>query len=387
MHRLMVTARLGRSIAGATRSGMPHRAVKSEPHITAILPAHNEEQNLLAAVSALRAQTLRPARIIVIADNCTDATVQVAARLGVDVMETVENTHKKAGALNQVLGMLLPHLPGEHLVLVMDADSTIVPLFLEVAVAALNDRRDIGAIGGVFYGEPGGGLVGALQRNEYTRYAREIGRKGGRCVVLTGTASLFRAATLRAVGAQRGRRLPGRPDSIYDTLALTEDNEITLAVKTLGMATLSPRECVVVTEIMDTWAALWQQRLRWQRGAMENLRHYGLTRITLPYMVRQLAMYLGILAVSLFLLSSALFAAIGLLQFPTGWWLGLTGLFVVERMWTVRRCGWRAVVLAAPVVIEFGYDLFQQAVYLRAAIDMLFRRTTDWHHAPNTRTD
>jgi poly-beta-1,6-N-acetyl-D-glucosamine synthase len=98
-------------------------------------------------------------------------------------------------------------------------------------------------------------------------------------------------------------------------------------------------------------------------------------------------MYLGILAVALFLLSTAFFAAAGMLQLPTGWWLGLTGLFVVERMWTVRRHSWRAVVLAAPIVIEFGYDLFQQAVYLRAAIDMLFRRTADWHHASNPRTD
>jgi poly-beta-1,6-N-acetyl-D-glucosamine synthase len=28
------------------------------------------------------------------------------------------------------------------------------------------------AVGGVFYGEPSFGLVGQLQRNEYTRYQR-----------------------------------------------------------------------------------------------------------------------------------------------------------------------------------------------------------------------
>lgn len=40
--------------------------------------------------------------------------------------------------------------------------------------------------------------------------------------------------------------------------------------------------------------------------------------------------------------------------------------------------------LAAPIVLEFAYDLFQQAVYLRAAADSLFRRTTSWHHAGDT---
>ena len=92
-------------------------------------------------------------------------------------------------------------------------------------------------------------------------------------------------------------------------------------------------------------------------------------------------MYLGDGELRLFLFSTVLFAAVGVLEFPTGWWLALTGLFVVERMWTVRRRGWRAVVLAAPIIIEFGYDLFQQAIYLRAATDMLLRRTADWHHA------
>ena len=32
------------------------------------------------------------------------------------------------------------------------------------------------AVGGLFYGEEGGGLVGQLQRNEYTRYQRLVSR-------------------------------------------------------------------------------------------------------------------------------------------------------------------------------------------------------------------
>ena len=44
----------------------------------------------------------------VLADNCTDATVEVARTHGVEVVETVGNTEKKAGALNQELARLLP---------------------------------------------------------------------------------------------------------------------------------------------------------------------------------------------------------------------------------------------------------------------------------------
>ena len=47
-----------------------------------------------------------PDRVVVIADNCTDATVEVAREHGVEVVETVGNTEKKAGALNQQLRRL-----------------------------------------------------------------------------------------------------------------------------------------------------------------------------------------------------------------------------------------------------------------------------------------
>jgi hypothetical protein len=60
---------------------------------------------------------------------------------------------------------------------------------------------------------------------------------------------------------------PESPGQVYDTLALTEDNEITLALKTLGWAMVSPQECRITTELMPAVGDLWEQRLRWQRGA------------------------------------------------------------------------------------------------------------------------
>jgi len=186
---------------------------------------------------------------------------------------------------------------------------------------------------------------------------------------------------LRTVAAERGRLLPGVAGEYFDTLALTEDNEITLALKSLGGLVISPAACTVVTEIMPTWSALWKQRMRWQRGAVENLRHYGFSCITLPYILKQAAMYLGIAAVALFLVATTIFAILGWLGMPQSFWWLLPALFVTERVWTVRRQGWKAMLLAAPIVIEFAYDIFQQGIYLRAAADILLRRTATWHHA------
>lgn len=99
--------------------------------------------------------------------------------------------------------------------------------------------------------------------------------------------------------ARRTGELPGA-HGVYDTLALTEDNELTLAIKLLGYRTMSPKECIVRTEDMLTWRDLWHQRTRWQRGALENLRQYGFSKVTRPYFLQQGLMMIAVFAMWLF---------------------------------------------------------------------------------------
>ena len=246
------------------------------PRLVVLIPAHNEQDRIAEAIEGMWAQTRRPDLIVVVADNCTDATADIAYEHGADVFHTHGNTHKKAGALNQAIAWVLPHLADRDLVLVQDADTVLNPWFAETAVGTFN--RKVGAVGGVFYGEEGGGLLGLLQRMEFHRYAWEIDRTGGEASVLTGTGTMFRARVLREVrAARRSGRIGGGAD-YYSLASLTEDDEITKAVKTLGYRTMSPSGCSVTTEVMTTLPKLWHQRLRWQRGALENLRDYGWTR-------------------------------------------------------------------------------------------------------------
>ena len=280
----------------------------------ALLPAHDEEATLPAALASLAAQTRRPDRVVVVADNCTDRTEDVARAGGAEVFRTVGNTQKKAGALNQVLAGLLPGLSDEDLVLVMDADSLLDPGFLAAARARLAGsgprhhlhRRGLGGVGGTFRGGPGGGLVGMFQRNEYARYARDVRRLQGKALVLTGTASVFPARVLREV--QQARAAGALPDksgagAVYDTHVLTEDNELSLALMHLGYRILAPAECTLETEVMTSWSDLARQRVRWKRGAVENLVDYRLTRVTAPYWGRQALAALGVLATFLYLAS------------------------------------------------------------------------------------
>ena len=316
------------------------------------------------------------------ADNCTDDTAELARAHGADVFTTVGNTEKKAGALNQALSEMLRDIDARDVAMVMDADSVIVPEFLETAMGRLETDPDLIAVGGVFYGEGGAGLVGQLQRNEYTRYQRDISRRRGRVFVLTGTASLFRAYALKAVADSRGQLLPGDPGQVYDTLALTEDNEMTLSLRSLGAKMVSPMQCRVDTEVMPTWRALWRQRMRWQRGALENIGAYGLTRATLRYWLQQTAIGYGTIALNAYLLLM-LITLLAADSFEIVWFWAVIGLiFVVERVVTVWAAGWRGRAIAFPLVIEIGYDLVLQAVYVKSLFDIATGRAAGWNYVP-----
>lgn len=347
--------------------------------INVLIPAHNEAERIGATLESLRAQSRGPDRIIVVADNCTDETVAIAQAAGVEVFETVGNVHKKAGGLNQALKALLPTLGDNDTVMVMDADTVLDQGFLAEADRRMTDDRALMSIGGLFYGEDGAGVIGQYQRNEYTRYARDLRRRRGMVFVLTGTASIFRARALRTVAEQRGSLLPGIPGDVYDTLALTEDNELTIALKSLGALIISPNECTVVTEVMPTWRQLWVQRLRWQRGALENIGAYGLRWQTWRYWVQQLGICYGVIALLGYLgmLGITVLALDEWVWFP--FWLGIGLVFMVERVWTVRKGGWRAVLLAALVIPELLYATFLGLVYLKGIWDITFNRAAAWH--------
>jgi cellulose synthase/poly-beta-1,6-N-acetylglucosamine synthase-like glycosyltransferase len=349
--------------------------------VTALIPARNEELHIAATLQSLGRQTVPPTKVWVIADNCTDATAEVARANGADVFTTIDNHHRKAGGLNQLLAQLLPTFGPLDAVLVMDADTVMADDFLERATAELDALPDLDAVGGVFIGDDSPGLLAQFQRNEYLRYGRQISRRQGRVFVLTGTASVFRADALAAVAEARGSVLPGVPGQVYDTYSLTEDNELTLALKSLGAGMVSPRGCRVRTELMPTWRDLWRQRQRWQRGALENIGMYGFSSVTARYWTQQFALGYGVIALAAYLAVTLLaYVAFGMFTI-VAFWAVLGVLFAVERTVTVWPGGWRARLLAAPLVLELGYAIVLQLVYVKSIIDIALGRSKHWNAA------
>jgi glycosyltransferase involved in cell wall biosynthesis len=66
--------------------------------ISVVIPAYNAETFIAEAIQSVHAQTLKVAEIIVVADDCTDRTAQIAAELGATVLE--HNRRNMAVGLN-----------------------------------------------------------------------------------------------------------------------------------------------------------------------------------------------------------------------------------------------------------------------------------------------
>jgi poly-beta-1,6-N-acetyl-D-glucosamine synthase len=366
---------------GPGRAQHDHLPVGGTGHsrVVVLVPAHDEAAAIDATVASLRRQTRPPERIIVVADNCTDDTEDLALLHGAEVMATVGNTARKAGALNQALRHVLPCLRPWDFLLMMDADSQLDHDWIRCAVDALSRDRRLGGVCGTYTGEPGPGLLLQLQRNEFVRASRMIGRRSD-LWVLSGTGTMFRASVLREVARQRGHTLPGIPGEFYSSTSITEDYEITLALKTLGYRCLCAPGCTATTELMPTWQHLFRQRLRWQSGTLTALRRYGVTRATRAHWARQVFFYgrycsqLACWAI----IAWSLMNHPGLTVQP--WVLGMTLAIYLERVVTAWRTGPKGLVLAALLFPEWWYGIFD-GLYLFQALRREFtQHDISWGH-------
>jgi len=288
------------------------------PYVVALVPAYNEEKRISKSLDSLLNQSRPPDEIIVIADNCTDKTAKISLAKGVNVVQTINNTYMKAGALNQILYNILPMLDPTDTILVMDADTILSPHFIRSALNVLfkpkqKNRKSIGGVGGIFLATlERWTIAGQLQINEYIRYQRRLSRRRGRALVLTGTATMFNIRTLRAV--LRGRK-----------------------------------------------------------------KTHGINSHTFPYLLRQIISYLGVGFVILYV--SAISTAL-LRNEDLPWnkpiWLTVAIIYIFEQTFSVRSGGWKSILSSLLIIPELIYNIFLDFIYVICFIDFLFGKSESW---------
>ncbi|WP_328308599.1 glycosyltransferase [Actinomycetospora sp. NBC_00405] len=362
--------RTGRSSRRATA------AATAVTTVSVLVPAHNEEAGIAATVEGLLAQDvpewLHIAEVVVVANNCTDRTAEIARRYPVTVVEMAHNPDKKAGALNHGWRETAR---GADLVLTMDADTVLLTDTVAAMADELRGNAVLGAVCARYWATPGRGLVWRLQRLEYTRYDDLRDLRRWRVSVASGAAAMYRNVALEAVAAHREA---GEP---WDGTSLIEDYALTLELKARGFRVAAARQAHVYTTPPASFRELWVQRMRWGRGGMDECLKRGwststrldcLSYILFGFSVFFRVLFLTMLALMIIYAVPFRYALIGLIP------LGVMWLERMTSMWRVPDRGWRDVVLCAVLVVEDFYGFFLELCAVVSAWRCLNARRQAW---------
>ncbi len=231
----------------------------------AIIPAHNEEAVIRNLVESLQKQDYPKDMydIYVIADNCSDATADIAKDAGAIVMKRFDEAHKTKGyALNWFLKQKIEEDADYDAFCVFDADNIVDENFLKSMNKKLCQGEEI-VQGYRDIKNPtdswvaGGYAIFYWMMNRFYHLARY---NLGLSPLINGTGFMVKFDIIKPNG--------------WQTKTLTEDIEFSLINiangRKLGWAT----DAVVYDEQPIGFKQSWSQRSRWTVGHLQCLQYY-----------------------------------------------------------------------------------------------------------------
>lgn len=237
--------------------------------LAVLMPAHDEELVIgesLAAITAL----VRREDVHVVSDHSTDATVEIADRAGVNVLQTPRNVGK-AGALAFALrecGLLDAY----DTVMILDADTQLAPSYFDRALPMLDDP-DVVAVAGCAHTRwdrspgPVGAMLVAHRQRVYalTQCLLKYGqtwRGISATHIIPGFASIYRTDALRRIRIDA----PG---------LVIEDFNMTFEIHTkeLGQIAFHPG-AIAYTQDPVTYGDYVRQMRRWCLGLWQTIRRH-----------------------------------------------------------------------------------------------------------------
>lgn len=231
----------------------------------AIIPAHNEEMVIKNLVQSLREQDYPKDLydIYVIADNCTDATAEIAKENGAIVYKRFDPEHKTKGyALNWFLKQKIEENADYDAFCVFDADNVVDKNFIknmnkklcqgEEIVQGYRDIKNptdswISAGYAIFY----------WMMNRFYHLARY---NLGLSPLINGTGFMVKFDVIKPNG--------------WQTITLTEDIEFSLINISKGRRLGWATDAIVYDEQPVGFKQSWSQRSRWSVGHLQCMKHY-----------------------------------------------------------------------------------------------------------------
>jgi exopolysaccharide biosynthesis WecB/TagA/CpsF family protein len=239
-------------------------AAAATRRLVVLVPAHDEEQLVGRCVESLLSQDYprELVRVVVIADNCSDATAERAVSAGAEVLVRDQPTLRGKGqALRWALDRLLATSDNFDAVVMVDGDSVADPGLLRGLVGEMEAGAE--AVQGEYLvlGEPG--ARSELRAGAFLLFhvARPAGRAAlGMGCALVGNGMLFTRALVQ--------RVP------WTSFSSTEDLEQTMVLRLAGVAPRFARGAVVRGPAPTAGRAGRTQRLRWEGGRFNVVRTF-----------------------------------------------------------------------------------------------------------------
>lgn len=351
----------------------PETDHSTAPQFTILMPAHNESAIIKQTLDNLIPQLRSQDSILVIADNCTDDTAQIARDAGAEVTERSHETDRGKGfALAHGLEQLKDNPP--PVVIIIDADTTVEEHALtKLASRCMEHDRPMQAL---YLMHPPSNpsnrdLISTLAF-AVKNHARPAGLD---CInipcLLTGTGMAFPYEVLSQIPLASGN--------------IVEDMQMGLDLSLIGK---SPRLCLdakVFGQLPTQDSAATSQRTRWEHGHLQTILSQvprmlggGISKLNLPLIVLALDLIVPPLALLVMLMLvvtavtgiAALLGASSLalnttlstfvlliLSIFVGWWVSARNMIPLKTL------------LTAPL-----YVLWKIPIYL----GFLFRRQKGW---------
>ena len=330
-----------------SRRRRPPPASTPSTRIDVVVPAHDEENGIAATVASLLATDYPPAlrRVVVVADNCSDATADRAREAGARVLVRVDPERRGKGyALALAFDRSIADGFAEA-VAVVDADTVVSPGFLRAC--ALRVAGGAGAVQ-VHYGvrNPDASWRTRLLAISFALFheVRSLARERLRCSAgLRGNGMCFTTRLLREVP--------------YQAFSVVEDVEYGIRLGLAGHRVHYAGEAAVLGEMPSGAAASRSQRRRWEGGRMRMARQHALELLRLGVVRRDRVLldlgldllvpplsYLGAAAAGGMLVVVLASALRGRWVLPAAWLWGasLAAIAVhVARGWWRSGTGWR----------------------------------------------
>jgi 1,2-diacylglycerol 3-beta-glucosyltransferase len=340
-------------LLGAWLARPEQASLTRHPSFIVIVPAHNEEQGIAGTIRQIRQVDYPPdkIRIVVIADNCSDRTAELAEQAGAEVLRRSDLVNRGKGqALGWVLRENAQLFDARDLIAFIDADMSVHPDFFLAMARKFEGRQSEVAQGRYVVSNPERGVLSSIGLASFC-YVNHV-RPAGRCfwggtADLKGTGMVFRTAFLLPRG--------------WNAHSIAEDIQLGKQLLLEGVRVMYVPDARVESDIPRTLAQVKVQQARWEGGKREVVA--GLMPRTFRALVRtpSVALLDGLLDMLVPPLSVViLLNGLGLML---SWWLE-SGAWLVF--------GASILVFAAAVLTGLIQNAAPAGVYLRLASAPLF---------------